>query len=208
MVEDNPQEILDIIYFYTDEIKKCVIRGGLADFRNYIHFYDPITKDLIHAFIYFNYVIGMSGIFGSAEIADATLEGVEALNLDDAISFIETIYNLCSLAGRKFYIPYDATRIFVCLLVGTMTVKDVVQEEKGRISSKEFIALIRKYLNYLEEGICFEDLYSFLLYDYTIFINKRESALTNITSYDDGSSKCKALHCANHIFSKKRNTSF
>lgn len=200
MVEDNNPEILKIVYDFPAEIRKIVINGNLDDFKKYVEYYEPINKDLIHAFIYFNYVIGASGLFGIADIADAVLEVLDKCDIKDSIALIEKIYILYS-NDNKIPIVYDGTRILVRLLIGTMTVNDVIEEEKLNPSSKDFPRLIDEYLNYLEEGINFDDLHFMISYDYRAFINNKQS---NITSHADASQKIKGLYCAHSLYRNKQ----
>lgn len=199
MVEDNNPEILKIVNAYPDAIKKIVINGNLDDFKQYIKYYEPINKDLIHAFIYFNYVIGISGLFGAADVADAILEILDTCDIPNSITLIEKIY-AHYFTNNKCLILYDETRILVRLLIGTMTVNDVIEEEKRNLISENFTKLINKYLNYLEQGIHFDNLYYMITYDYYAFINKKQS---NIISHDDAIQKIKGLYCAHSLYSSK-----
>lgn len=100
------------------------------------------------------------------------------------------------------YLCSDAIRILVRLSIGTITVNDVIGEEKEVSRLGEFEQLIHKYLEYLEEGICFDDLYFMMMYDYRIFSSKNGKQ-TDIKSYEDGIQKIKALYCANHIYNNR-----
>lgn len=199
MVEDNDPEILKLVYAYPDEIKKIVINGSLDDFKQYIKYYEPITKDLIHAFIYFNYAIGISGLFGTADVADAILEILDVCDIPNSIKLIEKIY-AHYFTNNKGLILYDETRILVRLLIGTMTVNDVIEEEKSNVISEDFTQLIDKYLNYLEQGIYFEYLHHMMTCDYLAFKNGKQS---NIISRDDAIQKIKGLYCAHYLYNRE-----
>lgn len=197
MVEDKDPEIVKIVSGYPTEIKKLVKSGNLADFKQYIKYYEPVTKNLIHAFIYSNYVMGFSGLFGSAAAADSVLE---ILNTCDISHSLELIEEILMHYGNKPLVMDDETRILVRLLIGTMTVNDVIEEERNNLISEDFTKIIEKYLKYLEEGIDFKDLYYMMKYDYCAFKERKQS---NIISDYDCVQKIKGLYCAHSLYKSK-----
>lgn len=198
IVEDKNEELLKLINNYPKEMLKTVLNDDLAAFQQYTRFYTPITKELVAAYIFCNYVNG-GMLFFPADIADATLEVLEILDLQESISFIEKLYIHYENGMR--IILHDTTRILVGLYIGTMTVTDVIKEENEK-STRDFEQLINKYLEYLQDDLSFDNLYYMMMYDYMIFVSESEKQ-TNIQSYEDGIRKVKALYCANHIYSKK-----
>ena len=63
---------------------------------------------------------------------------------------------------------------------------------------KEMDELVEEYLEYLKDGISFEELYSIMKYDYDLFLEKEAGIIdrrtdTNIVSFDDAEMKFKAL---------------
>lgn len=126
------------------------------------------------------------------------MEAVDVLSLEDVIHFIKKIYELY----KDQSILYDTSRVLIRLYIRTMTVEDVINEEKENYCP-DFQKLINKYLGYLKEGISFTDLYNIMLYDYEVFSSKKYD-ISHIQSHQDGQRKMKALYCANHLFNEKK----
>ena len=186
----------NLINKFPEEVKKWMALDTEEAFEFFLDFYNPITKDLIAAYIYQVYAGGL-GIFGSADLAEHTLEALDVLSLEEVILLIKKLYKLY----KNQHIPYDTPRILIRLYTGAMTVEDVIEEEK-EASCTDFQKLINKYLGYLKEGIVFEDLYNMMLYDYEVF-SSTDQPLSDIQSHKDGQRKIKALYCAYYLFNER-----
>lgn len=181
-VEDNYQKLKELIDLYPKELHNMIDKGDLESFKKYIEFYNPISKDLIGAYIFYQYCRGKS-VFILAEIANYVLEALEVLDIQEEISLIEKIHNLYTTRGYL----YDTSRIQIRLHIKTMTIEDVLEEEKEQ--QDKFKKYIDQYLNFLESKDCFEQLYGEIMaYYYNAGIEKQEATR-----------KIKALHCANHL---------
>lgn len=179
-VEYKYQKLQELIETYPEELRDMIKDGTLDSFKKYIEFYNPITKDLIGAYIHYQYCNGRS-MFVSAEIANYLLEILPVLELQEIISYIEMFYRL-----TKYGYLYDTSRIQVRLHIGSMTIEDFLEEENE--NKKEIKKDIDDYLNLLISGKHFEQLYKELMGQYT----RNERAIYRI--------KIKSLHCANHLY--------
>lgn len=200
MVEDTNEKLMNLINNYPKEVLDLVLNDNFESFKQYVELYNPITKDLIAAYIFCNYIYD-GRLFSSAEIADDVLEIFEILDSKEIISFIEKLYihyenGMCNILS-------STAKVLVRLYIGTMTIDDVIKEEQKK-STKDFRQFINQYLEYMKDGISFSDLYFMMMFDYTLF-RKGENKQTNIESSEDGIQKVKALYCANHIYSNKNN---
>ncbi len=199
MVENANGELYELLELYP--INLIEINQDLEEFKKYVQYFDnKLTKELLVGYIFIDYVKGWGdcNLFGTAAIADYTLEALEVLELKKCISFIEMLYKHYIDGGKSVLV--DAWEVFIKLYIGKITVQDVINKEEKQYRGI-LKNLISKYYAYLEDGLDFSSLYYAMKYDFNLFNLK--NAYTNIISNADNLRKEKALYCANHIYIEK-----
>lgn len=101
IVENHNERLLKLIYNYPNDLKKIIRKDDLNAFQTYIKSYNPITKDLIAAYIFYNYMLD-GKLFASADVADAVLETLEILNVQESIFLLKIFIHIMKMGWDTY----------------------------------------------------------------------------------------------------------